>query len=87
MIPAQPIGLLKMRDDKGQDDKVLCVAAMDPSYAHVHDLNDLPPHFLKEVEHFFATYKTLERKSVVAEGWLGQGEALAFVEACIETFG
>lgn len=86
MIPARPIGLLKMHDDKGQDDKVLCVADTDPSYAHVQDLKDLPPHFLKEVEHFFATYKTLEKKEVVADGWLGKEEALAFVKQCIDAY-
>lgn len=84
VIKARPIGILKMHDDKGQDDKVLCVAADDPNYAHVATLADLPPHFMLEVEHFFVTYKDLEEKDVHSDGWEGKAEAFAFVVQCIE---
>lgn len=86
VIKARPVGVLRMHDDKGQDDKVLCVAADDPNYAHVHDLKDLPPHFMKEVEHFFLTYKDLEEKDVHTDGWEGREAALAFVQKCISEF-
>jgi inorganic pyrophosphatase len=84
VIRARPIGILKMHDDKGQDDKVLCVAADDPNYAHVDSLADLPPHFMLEVEHFFVTYKDLEEKDVHSDGWEGKAEAHAFIRQCIE---
>lgn len=84
VIKARPVGVLRMHDDKGQDDKVLCVAADDPNYQHVNDLKDLPPHFMKEVEHFFLTYKDLEEKDVHTDGWEGRDAALAFVKRCIE---
>jgi inorganic pyrophosphatase len=84
VIKARPVGVLRMHDDKGQDDKVLCVAADDPNYQHVNDLKDLPPHFMKEVEHFFLTYKDLEEKDVHTDGWEGREAALAFVKQCIE---
>ncbi|MFN8012344.1 MAG: inorganic diphosphatase [Holophagaceae bacterium] len=83
VIHARPIGLLRMHDDKGQDDKVLCVAHNDPTYDHVESLEDLPPHFMREVEHFFVTYKDLEEKDVHSDGWAGREEALAFVRQCI----
>ena len=86
VIKARPVGVLRMHDDKGQDDKVLCVAADDPNYQHVNDLKDLPPHFMKEVEHFFLTYKDLEEKDVHTDGWEGREAALAFVKQCIEAF-
>ncbi len=86
VIKARPVGVLRMHDDKGQDDKVLCVAADDPNYAHVHDLKDLPPHFMKEVEHFFLTYKDLEEKDVHTDGWEGRDAALAFVRQCVTAF-
>ena len=86
IIRARPIGILNMRDDKGGDDKVLCVAADDPSYAHVQSLEDLPPHFMKEVEHFFRTYKDLEGKDVHSDGWKGKEEALAFINQCIAAY-
>jgi inorganic pyrophosphatase len=86
VIKARPVGVLRMHDDKGQDDKVLCVAADDPNYQHVNDLKDLPPHFMKEVEHFFLTYKDLEEKDVHTDGWEGREAAQAFVKQCIEAF-
>jgi inorganic pyrophosphatase len=84
VIRARPIGLLRMRDDKGHDSKILAVACDDPTYAHVTSRSDLPPHFLLEVEHFFLTYKDLERKSVTSDGWGGKDEAHAFVTKCLE---
>ena len=86
VIHARPIGLLRMHDDKGQDDKVLCVAHNDPTYDHVEALEDLPPHFMREVEHFFVTYKDLEEKDVHSDGWAGREEALAFVRQCVAAY-
>jgi len=68
-IHARPIGVLVMHDDKGPDQKILCVALGDPHYAHVQSLKDVSPQKLIEVEHFFATYKLLEDKSVDVDGW------------------
>jgi inorganic pyrophosphatase len=82
VIEARPIGLLRMVDDKGQDDKILSVAASDPNYMHVNCLADLPPHLLRELEHFFQTYKNLEAKDVRSDGWEGKEAALAFINAC-----
>jgi inorganic pyrophosphatase len=86
VIRARPIALLRMTDDKGHDAKILAVATDDPTYAHVTSRSDLPPHFLLEVEHFFLTYKDLERKSVSSDGWGGKDEAHAFVRASIEAY-
>ena len=83
VIKARPVGMLLMHDDKGQDNKVLCVAADDPNYAHVESLEDLPPHFMKEVEHFFVTYKDLEEKDVHSDGWAGREEALEFIRQSV----
>ena len=68
-----------MTDENGPDAKILAVACDDPTYAHVSSRSDLPPHFLLEVEHFFLTYKDLERKTVTSDGWGGKDEAQAFV--------
>jgi len=87
VIRARPIGVLRMHDDKGHDAKVLAVAADDPTYTHVSSRRDLPPHFLLEVEHFFLTYKDLERKSVQSDGWGGKDEAQAFIRDCIAAAG
>ncbi len=66
---ARPVGGLEMRDEKGEDFKILCVALGDALYRHVVDLADVSPHKLLEIEHFFETYKLLEDKRVEVFGW------------------
>ncbi|HVM30698.1 MAG TPA: inorganic diphosphatase [Candidatus Limnocylindrales bacterium] len=68
-IWARPVGGLRMRDDKGDDFKLLCVAVGDSLWDHVEGLGDVSPHRLREIEHFFATYKLLEDKRVEVYGW------------------
>ena len=52
---ARPVGVLEMRDEKGADYKVLCVAEADPNQEHVEQLDQVRPHRLVEIEHFFQT--------------------------------
>jgi inorganic pyrophosphatase len=66
---ARPIGVLEMRDEKGADYKILCVAVGDPNQAHIERLDQMRPHRLVEIEHFFETYKLLEDKRVEVVGW------------------
>jgi inorganic pyrophosphatase len=68
-VSARPIGGLEMRDEKGNDFKVLCVAVGDPHQQHVEQLDQVRPHRLVEIEHFFETYKLLEDKTVDVLGW------------------
>ena len=69
LIEVRPVGLFHMRDEAGEDEKVLSVPVADPGLNHVRELGDVAPHFLKEVEHFFKVYKDLEGKKVVTVGW------------------
>jgi inorganic pyrophosphatase len=56
--------------DRGEaDDKVLAVLHYDPFFQHYTDYTELPPHYLKEVEHFFTVYKDLEGARVEPIGW------------------
>ncbi|MEI7744455.1 MAG: inorganic diphosphatase [Chloroflexota bacterium] len=73
---ARPIGGLEMRDEKGFDFKVLCVAVGDPHQEHIERLEQVRPHRLVEIEHFFNTYKLLEEKDVDVLGWRTAEEAL-----------
>ena len=77
---ARPIGGLEMRDEKGLDFKVLCVAVGDPHQAHVERLEQVRPHRLIEIEHFFETYKLLEDKAVEVVGWRKRDEAIAVLD-------
>jgi inorganic pyrophosphatase len=78
---ARPVGGMQMADEKGDDFKVLCVALGDPHWQHVHDLGAVSPHRLREIEHFFETYKVLEDKQVEVRGWDDVGAALAVLAA------
>lgn len=86
MIEARPIGLFKMWDEKGIDDKVLCVPIRDPLWNHIHELYEVPPHLLKEIEHFFKIYKDLEMKKTGVEGWHSREIALKIIEESRQRF-
>ncbi len=78
-VRIRPIGVLTMKDEKGMDEKILAVSARDPRYLEIHDLKDLSPHRLLEIEHFFAVYKTLEDKRTNIIGWRQATEAKKLV--------
>ena len=78
---ARPIGGLEMRDEKGGDFKVLCVALGDAHQEHVMRLEQVRPHRLVEIEHFFQTYKLLEDKAVEVLGWRDTAYALDLLRA------
>ena len=74
--------MFRMTDEKGGDDKVLCVPAGDPRQAHLRDLHDLPHFDRLEIEHFFLIYKQLEPgKGVRDTAWADRAAAEAEVEA------
>ena len=81
VIRARPVGLFRMRDEKGDDEKILCVPLRDPMWSHVRELGDLNPNLLAEIEHFFQVYKELEDQKVATEGFGDRGEALTVIEA------
>jgi len=68
-IMARPIGVLDMQDEKGPDQKILAVPIGDPRFASIRDLRDIDPHWLREIENFFQTYKALEDKWTDVVGW------------------
>jgi len=72
----RPIGGLEMSDENGFDFKVLCVAIGDPHQAHINRLSQVRPHRLVEIEHFFQTYKLLEKKTTEVLGWRERDRAL-----------
>jgi inorganic pyrophosphatase len=82
---ARPVGLLEMRDEKGVDFKILCVAVGDAHQAHVVQLSQVRPHRLVEIEHFFQTYKLLEDKTVEVIGWRDADRAREVLLADRET--
>ncbi len=69
LVEARPVGVFRMLDKGEADDKILAVLQYDPFFASFSDYTDLPPHYLKEVEHFFTVYKDLEGTRVEPLGW------------------
>jgi len=78
LIECRAIGMFRMRDEKGGDDKVLAVPAHDPRLSHLQDIFHVPRFDQLEIQHFFETYKDLEPgKSVEGATWVGREEAEA----------
>jgi inorganic pyrophosphatase len=75
MVRVRPVAIMTMIDDGEADDKVIGVPVKDPRWDEVQDLKDINKHTLKEIEHFFATYKKLQEKHVEIEGFKGAKEA------------
>jgi inorganic pyrophosphatase len=87
LLGARAIGVLEMRDEKGDDDKIIAVHIDDPEYAHYRDVDQLPPHRLRELERFFVDYKALENKRVQVERLHGVARAHAVIRAAIQLYG
>ena len=74
--------MFRMTDEKGGDDKVLCVPANDPRLEHLRDIHHVPEFDRLEIQHFFEVYKDLEPgKSVEGAAWVGRSDAEAEIEA------
>jgi inorganic pyrophosphatase len=85
LIRCRAIGMYRMRDEAGRDDKVLCVPATDPRLEHLRDIIHVPEFDKLEIQHFFTVYKDLEPgKSVEGASWVGRSEAEAEVLASYE---
>jgi inorganic pyrophosphatase len=79
VIPVKPIALFKMRDEKGVDDKIVCVPTHDPGWNSAESLDDITDQLQREITHFFSVYKQLEGKAVEVEGWKSREEALEVI--------
>ena len=85
LIRCRAIGMFRMKDEAGGDDKVLCVPSHDPRLEHLRDINHVSKFDRLEIQHFFEVYKDLEPgKSVEGANWVGRTEAEAEVRASFE---
>ena len=87
VVRARPIGMLRMEDEKGPDEKIICVPhdRVHPHHSAVESIDDLPPITRGAIEHFFERYKDLEPgKWVKVTGWANRPAAEATIAAAIE---
>ncbi len=79
LVKVRPVAIVHMIDDGESDAKVIAVPDKDPRWDHVQDLEDINKHTIKEIEHFFLTYKQIQEKEVTIDGIGDKDEAIAAV--------
>lgn len=86
LVRVRPIGLMKMIDSGESDDKVIAVPAKDPRWDDVKNIGDANKHQLKEIKHFFETYKNLQDKVVEISGYEGREAAVEAVKRSVDLY-
>jgi inorganic pyrophosphatase len=81
-IRVRAVGVFHMADEKGPDEKILCVPLQDPSWSGISDVHDVPAQLRNEIEHFFQVYKDLESGTTETSGFGNRAEAQAIIAAC-----
>ena len=86
-LKVRPVGVLRMADEAGGDDKVLCVQYKDPRWQHIQSLEDVDQSTKDQLQHFFEHYKDLEPgKWVKVEAWGSAAEADEIIQRSIEAY-
>jgi inorganic pyrophosphatase len=86
IVEARAIGVMRMRDEKGIDDKIVAVSVRDPAFADYTDKNQLPAHMLRQIRRFFEDYKVLEHKQVIVEDLLGVPDAVRIIREALDLY-
>ena len=86
IVEARAIGVMRMRDEKGIDDKIVAVSVRDPQFADYTDKAQLPAHVLRQVRRFFEDYKVLEHKQVIVEDLLGPEAAVGIIADALQMY-
>jgi inorganic pyrophosphatase len=84
VIPVKVIALFRMRDEKGIDDKVVCVPEQDPNWNSFEKLEDIPQPLRDEISHFFSIYKQPQGIHVNVDGWFSKEDALRSIDEARE---
>ena len=86
LVKARPVAIMEMIDGGDRDDKVVAVPVDDPRFAEIQDLADLNKHFVKEMTHFFETYKKIQKKEVSVGEWHGKDVAMTAFTKSVEAY-
>jgi inorganic pyrophosphatase len=86
LVEARPVAVMDMIDGGEGDAKIIAVPVEDPRFDEIKDLKDINAHTLKEIEHFFTTYKLLQNKTVVINGVDGKDKAEAVIKEALDLY-
>jgi inorganic pyrophosphatase len=86
LIAVRPVGMLEMVDQNEPDQKVLAVPNRNPRFDQIHTIDQVFPHNLREIEHFFTIYKELEEKRTEMRGWRGPRETRDLIRLCRDRY-
>lgn len=86
LVAARPIGVLKMVDEGETDDKIIAVPCGEPEYNEITTNEQIFPHQLRKISHFFETYKLLEGKHTSTLGWDDADAARRIIQECARRF-
>lgn len=86
LLTARPVAVIDMVDGGESDAKIVAVPVEDPRFKDIHDVNDVNPHTMKEIVHFFETYKQIQKKTVVIDGVRDAASAKAVISESIELY-
>jgi len=86
LVEARPVGIMKMIDGGEGDDKLITVPSSDPRWENVQDLKDVNPYTLKEIKHFFETYKSIEGKIVEIKGFQNKDKAMLAIKKGLKLY-
>lgn len=86
IVSAKVIGVMRMLDGGELDDKIIAVAENDMSVNHINDVDELPRHFIKELQNFFEDYKKLENKTVQVEDFQNAQTAKKIIAQSMEDY-
>lgn len=86
LMTVRPVGILRLKDQKEGDEKVLAVPTKNPRYDQIHTLDQIFPHVRRELEHFFAIYKELQGAVMQLDGWGDPREARQTIMECRQRY-
>lgn len=86
LLTVRPVAIMHMTDNGESDDKIIAVPVKDPRWENVKDLSDINPHTIKEFQHFFETYKSIENEVVTINGVEGKNKAIEAIKKSIEMY-
>ncbi len=86
LVVVRPIAVMRMIDGGEGDDKIIAVPVEDPRWDEVKDLKNINKHQLKEMKHFFETYKQIEDKKVQVSGFEGKKSAMEAVKKSVSLY-